>query len=374
MSATASSCYQYDKALDTNTHPNLIGRLAAEWTQPGTCPTAPSAIPASAISWRYITGYDPMGRIASEQQCPWGSCTSLAYGYDSAGNLHSSTNGVPSSVSPGFSTTYNFDSASRLSKVSTTWNDATHPGILFEADQAINGTAPYGPVGLTAAQLGVNSQQQAALAQFRTYDNRIRLTAETAFGNPLIATTVTITATATSFPSDHPPTTSVHVSCNSACGSVDFNLDGTDLGSFALDGSGNFVTGFAPSLSIGAHTLTVLYPGNSTYAASSNSATFTVIAAGPTPTTVDLTVSPTSFQLSNPPTTSVHVSCNSACGSVDFNIDGYDLGSFVLDGSGNFVTNVVPNLSVGPHTVTAQYSGNTAYAPSSNSVTVTVLP
>jgi YD repeat-containing protein len=377
VSTTGSSCYQYDLPFDNGQEANFVGRLAGEWTQPNQCPTGRSLIPSSAMSWKSIMGYDTMGHVTSEQQCPLTPCTvaSLIYTYDLEGNLYKSSNGMPSSVWPNFLTTYDFDSGNRLFRVSTTWNDTAHPGTLFEVAQAVNDIAPFGPVGWTAAHFGINpQQQQAALAQTRTYDNRIRLTGETAFANPLIATTVTITATATSFPSDHPPTTSVHVSCNSACGSVDFNLDGTDLGSFALDGSGNFVTGFAPSLSIGAHTLTVLYPGNSTYAASSNSATFTVIAAGPTSTTVDLTVSPTSFQLSSPPTTSVHVSCNSACGSVDFNIDGYDLGSFVLDGSGNFVTNVVPNLSVGPHTVTAQYSGNTVYAPSSNSVTVTVLP
>jgi YD repeat-containing protein len=272
-----SSCYQYDGAT------NGIGRLAAQWTQPGACP---QSLPASStITWRQIQSYDAVGRMTAEEQCAWAPCASpnsLSYAYDLAGNLAYSTNGLPISATsinptaPGLAMTYGIDAAGRLNKVTSNWS-GSYPATLFEADQVVNGVSPYGPFGLTAAQLGVNSQQQAAMAQIRTYDNRARLTGETTFGSSLIATTVSVTATATSFPLNSPPVTTAHVSCNSACGSVDFSIDGSDLGFFPLNGGGNFVSGVVPNLSVGSHKLTVFYPGNSTYAPSSSIETFTVL-------------------------------------------------------------------------------------------------
>jgi YD repeat-containing protein len=165
-----SSCFTYDTAGGG------IGRLAAEWTQAGSCPgTAPTS---GFLTMRKFQSYDAMGRIISELQCvpstqgP-GSCTtsnpnpfSLTYGYDLAGNLTQYTNGTGSIL---FQSQYN--GAGRLSKLTSSWSDSLHPPTLFTADPTNGYTAAGGIQNMILGD---------SIFVTKTYDSRLRTTGETA--------------------------------------------------------------------------------------------------------------------------------------------------------------------------------------------------
>jgi Bacterial Ig-like domain (group 3) len=188
--------------------------------------------------------------------------------------------------------------------------------------------------------------------------------------------TVTLTMASTTFVSSQPSTATVQVSCASACGNVDFRIDGGEWGTVPLNSSGSFTTSGVPVVTVGTHTLQVFYQGNETFAAAtSNTLTYTVTATGVTVPTVGLTLVSNTFAVTQPSTATVQVSCNSACGSVDFRIDGNEWATVPLGGGGSFTTAGLPVVSVGTHTLQAFYQGNASFAAaSSSSVTYTVVP
>lgn len=175
---TLSSCFQYDSASATNG----IGRLAAEWTQAGTCPaTAPTS---GFQTLRQFAGYNAMGQVTNETQCTPnasgpGSCSAstpfaLSYSYDLAGNLSSYINGVnnvPVVQNGSIAFTLQYDGASRLSSLTSNWNNSLHPPNLFTADPTN---------GFTAAGALQNMLLGNNIVVNKTYDNRLRTTGETA--------------------------------------------------------------------------------------------------------------------------------------------------------------------------------------------------
>jgi YD repeat-containing protein len=387
---TSSSCYIYDQ----NSTPNATGRLVAEWTQVGACPNNAVQLPSSAISWKNITAYDSMGRVRGEQQCPLAPCanpTTLSYTYDQAGDLASSTNGMPSSVLSGFLTTYNTDSAGRLSKIFTNWDDATHPPTLFEADQpnAVDGVqyAPYGPLGLTEAQYGVDpTGSTTALLETRTYDLRRRLITKNILGTSAgrLPTIVTFTMSQTTFTTAENPPMAISVSCDSACGQVTLTVDGHDwIPAYDVDGNGNYYDGDiwywqSPYLTPGIHTITANYLGNSTYAPSSMSVIVTIKPIGMQQTSVTLSMSESAFTTVEDAVASVNVGCDTACGQIQFTVDGNQWATWSLDANGNTSIDTYwwPSsyFTLGIHTIAANYLGNSTYAPSSASQTITINP
>ena len=190
------------------------------------------------------------------------------------------------------------------------------------------------------------------------------------------APTVYLTLGATLFAPSAPPYATVQVSCSSACGQVDFRIDGAEWGTVPLDGNGTFVTNTFPALSAGDHTLQVSYLGNDTYApAASNVVTFTSLAGGQSVPVVLASVGMPSFTAAAAPNASVRVSCNAACGSVDFRIDGLEWGTVPLTADGSFTTSGFPPLVNGAHVLQVFYLGSDTLASSaSNPVSFTVLP
>jgi YD repeat-containing protein len=191
---TPWACYLYDSA----THG--AGRLAYEWTQKASIGACSASFPPSIgfLTGRAIaspgSGYDKMGRLLGEQQYTPASIAastsySINYTYDLAGNLTSSTSGIPPSSVAGSSTsptvpcsngasfsppTFSFvncyDAAGRLSSVTS--NASNGPSALFAAQ----GYWPSG--GLTNATYGVN-----AVTLSRTFGPRLNITSELDSGN-----------------------------------------------------------------------------------------------------------------------------------------------------------------------------------------------
>jgi RHS repeat-associated protein len=164
--ATANllSLYTYDTTSLGTPPNNAIGHLTdeVEYTS------------GSSVWERSPYQYDTMGRLLDERQCTFGSCTTpytFTYGYDYAGNVLSSTNGL-SSVS-NITLGYSYDNVARLATVSaitpTTgiWASSGFPGTLYTAKE-------YGPAGLVSASYGSSGATPMFLS--RLYDNRLRVT------------------------------------------------------------------------------------------------------------------------------------------------------------------------------------------------------
>jgi hypothetical protein len=191
-----SSCFQYDTAV------NGTGRLGAEWTASGACSQSP---PAGYQSKRVIGNYDAMGRITSERQCVLSFCTSssppsppspncttltqatgLTYCYDFAGDLTAYSNGLNSTAYPQQSILFSqsFDAEGRLSSVSSSLTGTQLPGCLFNA-QSGTATSPCTPLPPQPTYSPFNSLENwtsgnGVLSVTKSYDNRLRVTGETA--------------------------------------------------------------------------------------------------------------------------------------------------------------------------------------------------
>jgi YD repeat-containing protein len=160
--ATRSSCYQYDSAT------NGIGRLGAEWTQTGSCPSSPPNNPETRHT---IVRYDAMSRIKEEQQCHRDKCssgtpTTSTMHYDLAGNLTYYSNGIGSIE---LTQSYN-DAAGRLQSITSSLYGPqypSYPATLFSV-------GAYGPNGSIH-----NMNLGPVINVTRTYDNRLRTTGQT---------------------------------------------------------------------------------------------------------------------------------------------------------------------------------------------------
>jgi RHS repeat-associated protein len=117
-------------------------------------------VKASTSNTRTVNSYDLMGRIATKWQCTPQNCGSgwytLAYGYDLASNITSFTDGA------GHTFTQTFNAAARLTQLTSSLNDAQHPGTLASG-------LTYNAAGaLIAMTLG------NGLAESRSYNNRMQ--------------------------------------------------------------------------------------------------------------------------------------------------------------------------------------------------------
>jgi hypothetical protein len=169
---TPFSCFQYDSAT------NGIGRPGVAWTQAGGCSSTWAAASSSALTATNILSYDPVGRIASEQQCVLTNCASsgtpfsLGYSYDLAGNRTATNLGaLPGIQALSFTTpsSNGYDASGRLSQLVSNWINSTHPAAIFTVDP-VTGYTPFG--GLQKVTFG------AGLLLNRTYDKQLRVTSE----------------------------------------------------------------------------------------------------------------------------------------------------------------------------------------------------
>jgi YD repeat-containing protein len=176
---TPTSCYQYDSSSVANG----IGRPSNQWTQSASAGACALSAPSTGfLTKRSILAYDPMGRILNEQQytqanLAGGTPYALAYTYDLAGNLLTSTSGVGPASTP-ITLTNTFDSSNRLQTLTSNWsNSGVFPATLFSSPSyAASG-------GLTGAIFG------SGLTLSRAYNNRLRITGETDTGSIVSAPT-----------------------------------------------------------------------------------------------------------------------------------------------------------------------------------------
>ncbi|MDI3563428.1 Ig-like domain repeat protein [Bradyrhizobium sp. Arg816] len=154
----------------------------------------------------------------------------------------------------------------------------------------------------------------------------------------------------------------------SPSGTVTFLEGATQLGSATISGTTAILA--VSSLSVGPHTITATYNGDTTNASvTSGSITVTITQDAPT---VTLGASSTSTSAGDPVTLVASLSGGTSPGcSVTFYDGATSLGSGTVSGSAAMLT--VSSLSTGSHTITAVYGGDSHNAgATSNVMTVTV--
>jgi len=157
-----------------------------------------------------------------------------------------------------------------------------------------------------------------------------------------------------------------------ATGIVTFLDNGNPWATPTLSSGTASATGFSSNTPQN-YTVEASYGGDVNNNAVSASTMLTITQATPS---VSFNTLPSSTTYGNQTTTSVQVSCNSACGNVDFRFDGGEWGIVPLNSSGYFSASRGPD-SAGTHTVQVNFLGNGNYnavSPASQSITITQVP
>jgi Pro-kumamolisin, activation domain/Bacterial Ig-like domain (group 3) len=265
----------------------------------------------------------------------------------------------------------------------------------FSAGNTVLGTAKLaGAGGTVTAALTVNGSSLAGGSNPVTvsYGGDSNFSGSTASVSvtvalPLAATTTVAAAAPPSIAQSAATTVTAMVKATTGAalpsGTVTFALGTTPLGSATLTVTGG-IAGAALSvvgskLSLGSNSITASYAANGNFAASAGSVTVVVTAPALATTTV-LTASPASISqtAATQLTAAVKAASGSAtpAGSVTFSAGNVALGTATLAGSGTTATAVLSvaasKLSIGSNSVTASYAGNSNFAVSAGSTTLTV--
>jgi RHS repeat-associated protein len=143
---------------------------------------------------------------------------------------------------------------------------------LFSTDCNGPANAKSYPGGVIAVQM----RNSATLAQLNiSFSSNLSFNGSTNLSTFETTTTATIGSTQLLLGQSTP--VDVQVSCGSACGLVDYRLDGGEWGTVALDGNGHFQAGTGTNWSSGLHNVVVRFLGNGTYMPStSDPVSFTI--------------------------------------------------------------------------------------------------
>ena len=160
-------------------------------------------------------------------------------------------------------------------------------------------------------------------------------------------------------------------------GTMTFTYNGgTGWTSGAINASGSFSASGFGGFAAGSYTILATYSGDSNYSGSSASTTYVINPpALPTPTVTASFVGPSTVAYGQSTSVNVQVSCNSACGNVDYRLDGGEWGTVPLSSSGSFLAGTGTTWAPGVHSIVVAYLGNSSYNPAnSNTLSLTILP
>jgi probable HAF family extracellular repeat protein len=220
----------------------------------------------------------------------------------------------------------------------------TLPAGTSPAGYTINATYNDGPKFTGSSGTGTLTVQKAASS-----------TTLTSSVNPSVfGQSVTFTATVTS-------------SSGTPAGNVQFNDGAQLLGTVAL--SGGIATLTTSKLTVGSHSITAFYAGNSNFDASTSSVLTQTVNKASTSTSLTSSANPSVFGQSVTFTATVNVVAPGAgkpSGDVQF-FDGATLLS-TQPIKGNKATFTTSTLGVGLHNITAQYVGDADFAASTSAV------
>ncbi|MEO6815859.1 MAG: Ig-like domain repeat protein, partial [Edaphobacter sp.] len=209
----------------------------------------------------------------------------------------------------------------------------------------------------------------------------------TAPGLPIVSRT-TVTATPNSVAAGTPVSLAITVASAipnlpyPPTGSIQIQVDGATVPtSVALSGGQVSGTLSTTGLTVGPHTVTVIYSGDSNFKSSSGQTILTIRSATGTPVASQTSVIPTPSSVTAGTAISLAItvapsgtSANTPTGSVQILVDGATVASSVALGSGGQVTYSLntSGLTAGSHPVTVIYSGDTNFTGSQGSTNITI--
>jgi uncharacterized repeat protein (TIGR01451 family) len=224
-------------------------------------------------------------------------------------------------------------------------------------------TLAVGPHTMTAEYLGDGNFLGSTGSVLQTVNKTGTTTAVTSSVNPSVfGQTVTFTATVAA----------LAPSVGTPAGMVELRDNGTLIGSAPLDGSGQ-ATFEISTLVVGAHTMTAEYLGDGD-SLGSTGALAQIVNRASTTTAVTSSVNPSVHGQSVTLTATVSALAPGAgtpSGSVQFLDNGTSIGAPVAL-SGGVATMDTSALAVGPHTITAEYSGDGNFLTSTGALDQTV--
>ena len=269
-----------------------------------------------------------------------------------------------------------------------TWTVATVHDIAWSATDGSGFGS--GPVSLEwSADDGATwSPVASALAASGTYawtvpatptaTARVRASATDAHGNvgtdASDAAFAIATTTSVAVASDHNPSTfgqavtfTATLTPSTAGGTVQFRVDGSTFGAPVVVNGGVAASAALASLPVGTHTVMAEYGGDATHVASAGSlAGGQVVGLASSAVTVTSDHDPSMF--GQAVTFTATVTPAGAGGTVQFKVDGSAVGAPVAVSGGVATSTAIASLSVGTHTVDADYSGDGSYAASAGSL------
>jgi hypothetical protein len=211
------------------------------------------------------------------------------------------------------------------------------------------------------------AQQYQAITSSANWNTRIISFRFSSCGQSLTPTTTSLGASPNPSTSGQSVTLTATVSPSATTGTVQFFDGATSLGAAPLNGGTASLS--TSTLSVGAHSMTATYSGDSTYATSTSGAVMQTVSGIPVGTSTALTSSanPSTYGQSVlfSATVSPASGTGTPTGTVTFRDGTTTLGSTALDASG-VATLSLSNLSVSGHSITADYNGSGAYTGSTS--------
>jgi hypothetical protein len=163
-------------------------------------------------------------------------------------------------------------------------------------------------------------------------------------------------------------------------GTVQFLIDGVDFGPAVTLSGGRATCGPISTLSVGNHSITAVYSGDTNDLGSTSDPVSQGVNPDATTTMVGASANPSAYGQALTFTATVAANAPGAgtpTGTVQFLIDGVDFGPAVTLSGGRATCGPISTLSVGNHSITAVYSGDTNFQDSTSnalSQTVNTLP
>jgi beta-glucanase (GH16 family) len=223
-----------------------------------------------------------------------------------------------------------------------------HPFFIL-LNLAVGGGFPGPPDGSTP------SPALALVDYVRVYQQSPAITVTSSNNPSVFGQTVTFTAT---------------LSPASATGTVQFQDGATNLGAPVTVNNGTAIIA-ASSLSVGVHSITAVYSGDTIFAGSTGSLPTQTVNQALTSASVSSSANPSSFGQTVTFTATVSAvppGSGAPAGTVQFQDGGNNLGPAATLSGGTAMSSPTSSLTVGGHSITAIYSGNTNFMGSTSSL------
>ncbi len=298
-------------------------------------------------------------------------------------NSGSTSNTVTQTVNPATSTvTVTSSAPSSPFGQNVTFTGTVAPTTATGTVQFRDGTAAIGsPATITAgtgkATLSISTLTAGSHSIFALYSGDSN---DAASNSPAFTQTITQVPTTTTVASSQSITTfgqsvtftATVAAPSTATGTVQFK-DGASNLDAAVALSGGKAALAVSTLTVGAHSITAAYSGDTNDAASTSPVLTQTVNRAPTTTTVASSSASNTSTFGQAVTFTATVAPSTAAGTVQFKDGGTNLGTAAALAGGKAATPAITTLSVGAHSITAVYSGDANDATSTSAaITQTV--